>query len=176
MDSLFKGGTHSILQITILTFKNLFFIVFTESVIFLCTLLFLEKLLGGGRVPPSPLSVTPVRSSEILLRTLKLRLRDNVLVTTRPLYCHLAVTASDGARVLPIWYDLHKWPSLTSCDVSPETKDNSSAGTALPVVMYGCETWSLILREGHKLRVFENKTLRNIFWDKRREITWEWTK
>ena len=40
IDLLFKGGMHSIFQITILTFKNLFFIVFTETVIFLCTLLF----------------------------------------------------------------------------------------------------------------------------------------
>jgi hypothetical protein len=30
----------------------------------------------------------------------------------------------------------------------------------LPVVLYGCETWSLTLRKGHKLRVFENRVLR----------------
>ena len=33
----------------------------------------------------------------------------------------------------------------------------------LPVVLYGCETWSLILREERKLRVFENMVLRRIF-------------
>jgi hypothetical protein len=33
----------------------------------------------------------------------------------------------------------------------------------LPVVLYGCETWSFALREEHKLRVFENKVLRKIF-------------
>jgi hypothetical protein len=33
----------------------------------------------------------------------------------------------------------------------------------LPVVLYGCETWSLTLREEHKLRVFENRLLRRIF-------------
>jgi hypothetical protein len=33
----------------------------------------------------------------------------------------------------------------------------------LPVVLYGCETWSLILREEHRLRVFENRVLRRIF-------------
>jgi hypothetical protein len=33
----------------------------------------------------------------------------------------------------------------------------------LPVVLYGCETWSLTLREEHKLRVFENRVLRRIF-------------
>jgi hypothetical protein len=33
----------------------------------------------------------------------------------------------------------------------------------LPVVLCGCETWSLTLREGHKLRVFENRVLRRIY-------------
>jgi hypothetical protein len=33
----------------------------------------------------------------------------------------------------------------------------------LPVVLYGCETWSLILREEHRLRVFENRVLRKIY-------------
>ena len=37
----------------------------------------------------------------------------------------------------------------------------------LPVVLYGCETWSLTLREEHKLRVFENRVLRRIFGPKR---------
>jgi hypothetical protein len=36
----------------------------------------------------------------------------------------------------------------------------------LPVVLYGCETWSLALREEHKLRVFENRVLRRIFGSK----------
>jgi len=33
----------------------------------------------------------------------------------------------------------------------------------LPVVLYGCETWSLTLREDYRLRVFENRVLRKIF-------------
>jgi hypothetical protein len=37
----------------------------------------------------------------------------------------------------------------------------------LPVVLYGCETWSLTLREEHRLRVFENRVLRRIFGLKR---------
>jgi hypothetical protein len=37
----------------------------------------------------------------------------------------------------------------------------------LPVVLYGCETWSLSLREEHRLRVFENRVLRQIFGPKR---------
>jgi hypothetical protein len=42
------------------------------------------------------------------------------------------------------------------------------------VVLYGCETWSLTLREAHRLRVFENKVLRRIFGPKRDEVTGEW--
>jgi hypothetical protein len=44
----------------------------------------------------------------------------------------------------------------------------------LPVVLYGCETWSLTIREEHRLRVFENKVLRRIFGPKRDEVTGEW--
>jgi hypothetical protein len=43
----------------------------------------------------------------------------------------------------------------------------------LPVVLYGCETWSLTLREEHRLRVFENIVLRIIFGPKRDEVTGE---
>jgi hypothetical protein len=46
----------------------------------------------------------------------------------------------------------------------------------LPVVLYGCETWSLILREEHRLRMFENRVLRRIFGPKREEVTGEWRK
>ena len=46
----------------------------------------------------------------------------------------------------------------------------------LPVVLYGCETWKLTLREERKLRVFENMVLRRIFGPRRDEVTGEWTK
>ena len=46
----------------------------------------------------------------------------------------------------------------------------------LPVVLYGCETWSLTLREERRLRVFENRVLRGIFGPKRDEVTGEWRK
>ena len=42
------------------------------------------------------------------------------------------------------------------------------------VVLYGCETWSLTLREERKLRVFENMVLRRIFGPRRDEVTGEW--
>jgi hypothetical protein len=41
----------------------------------------------------------------------------------------------------------------------------------LPVVLYGCESWSLTLREECRLRVLENKVLRRIFGPKRDEVT-----
>jgi hypothetical protein len=46
----------------------------------------------------------------------------------------------------------------------------------LPVVLYGCETWSPTLREELRLRVFENRVLRRIFGPKRDEVTGEWRK
>jgi hypothetical protein len=46
----------------------------------------------------------------------------------------------------------------------------------LPVVLYGCETWSLIFREERRLRVFENRVLRRIFGPKRDEVIGEWRK
>jgi hypothetical protein len=47
-------------------------------------------------------------------------------------------------------------------------------GINLLVVLYGCETWSLTLREECRLRVFENRVLRRIFGPKRDEVTGEW--
>jgi hypothetical protein len=44
----------------------------------------------------------------------------------------------------------------------------------LPVVLYGCETWSLTLKEEQRLRVFENRVLRRRFGPKRDETTREW--
>jgi hypothetical protein len=44
----------------------------------------------------------------------------------------------------------------------------------LPVVLYGCETWSLTFRGERKLRVFENKMLRRIFGPRRGEVTGDW--
>ena len=44
----------------------------------------------------------------------------------------------------------------------------------LPVALYGCETWSLTLRELRKLKVFENMVLRRIFGPRRDEVTEEW--
>jgi len=44
----------------------------------------------------------------------------------------------------------------------------------LPIVLYGCETWSLTLREEHRLRELENWVLKRIFGSQRDEVTGEW--
>jgi hypothetical protein len=46
----------------------------------------------------------------------------------------------------------------------------------LPVVLYGCETWPLTLREEHRLKVFDNRVLRRVFGPKRDEVTGDWRK
>jgi len=48
--------------------------------------------------------------------------------------------------------------------------------TIILPVLYGCETWSLTLREERRLRVFEKRVLRRIFWPKSDEVTGEWRK
>jgi hypothetical protein len=54
---------------------------------------------------------------------------------------------------------------------SKHIKVNIYKTIILPVVLYGCETWSLTLRGEHRLRVFENRVLRGIFGPKRDEVT-----
>jgi len=46
--------------------------------------------------------------------------------------------------------------------------------TIILPVLYGCETWSLTLKEERRLRVFENRLLRRILGPKRDEVTGEW--
>ena len=46
----------------------------------------------------------------------------------------------------------------------------------MSIVLYGCETWSLTLREEHRPRVFENRVLRRIFGPKKVKVTGEWRK
>jgi hypothetical protein len=46
----------------------------------------------------------------------------------------------------------------------------------LPVVLYGCETWSFTMREEHGLRVLENRVLKKIFGPRKDEVTGEWIK
>ena len=60
--------------------------------------------------------------------------------------------------------------------LSKKLKVNTYKTIILLLVLYGCETWSLTLREEHRLRMFENKVLRKLFGAKRDEITGDWRK
>jgi len=46
----------------------------------------------------------------------------------------------------------------------------------LPLILYGCDTWSFTLRDKRRLRVLEKSVLRRIFWPNRDEVTGEWRK
>ena len=63
---------------------------------------------------------------------------------------------------------------LSSTLLSKNLKIKIYRTVILPVVLYGCETWSLTLREERKLRVFENRVLRKIFGPRRDEVMGEW--
>jgi len=65
---------------------------------------------------------------------------------------------------------------LSSSLLSKNTKIKIYRNIILHVVLYGCETWFLTLREERSLRVFENRVLRKIFGHKREEVTGEWRK
>ena len=60
---------------------------------------------------------------------------------------------------------------LSSSLLSKNLKIKICRTIILPVVLYGCETWSLTLRDERRLRVFENRVLRRIFGPKRDEVT-----
>ena len=65
---------------------------------------------------------------------------------------------------------------LSSSLLSKNLKIKIYRTIILPVVLYGCETWPLTLREEHRLRVFGNRVLRRIFGPKRDGVTGEWRK
>jgi hypothetical protein len=65
---------------------------------------------------------------------------------------------------------------LSSRFLSRNVKVKIYKTAILPVVLYGCNTWSLTLREEHRLRVFENRVLRRMFGPKTDEVTGECSK
>ena len=65
---------------------------------------------------------------------------------------------------------------LSSSLLSKNLKNKIYRTIILPVVLYGCETWSLTLREERRLRMFENRLLRRIFGPKRDEVAGDWRK
>jgi hypothetical protein len=60
---------------------------------------------------------------------------------------------------------------LSSRLLSENVKIRIYRTAILPVVLYGCETWSLTFKEERRLKVFENRVLRKIFGPKRDEVT-----
>jgi hypothetical protein len=67
--------------------------------------------------------------------------------------------------------------NLLSCRLPSKNEKVRIYKTVIrPVVLYGCETWSLTVREEHKLRAFENRVLRGIFGPKRDGVTGGWRK
>jgi len=65
---------------------------------------------------------------------------------------------------------------LSSRLLSKNLKIKTYKTIILPVVLYGCETWSLTVREERRLRVSEKRLLRRVFGPKRDEVTGEWRK
>ena len=65
---------------------------------------------------------------------------------------------------------------LSSRLLSKNLKTKIYRTIILPVVSYGCETWSLTLREERRLRVFESRVLKRVFGPKRDVVTGEWRK
>jgi len=73
------------------------------------------------------------------------------------------------------WY-ISVWNLLSSSLLFENTKIKKYITVNLPVVLYGCETWSLILREERLLRVCANRMMRKICGPMRDEVTGEWKK
>jgi hypothetical protein len=65
---------------------------------------------------------------------------------------------------------------LSSSFLSKNTTIEEYGIIILPVVLHGCETWSLTLREERRLRMFEDRVPRKVFGPKRDEVTGEWTR
>ena len=65
---------------------------------------------------------------------------------------------------------------MSSRLLSKNGKIKTYRTTILLIVLYGCETWSLTLREERRLRLFENRVLRRIFGPERDAVTWDWRK
>jgi len=61
---------------------------------------------------------------------------------------------------------------LSSSLLSKNIKIKIYRTIILPVVLYGCETWTLILEEEHTMRVSEKRVLKRIFWPKRDKVTY----
>ncbi|KAJ4436743.1 hypothetical protein ANN_16875 [Periplaneta americana] len=123
--------------------------------------------------------VTGFQTTDILEKLLaQLKLTLQTLVTPHFDYCD--VLLSDLSSELSVIQRAQNMCVRYVCNIrrllSKNLKVTIYKTVILPVVLYVCETWTLTLREEHRLRVFENKVLRKIFGAKRDEVTGEWRK
>jgi hypothetical protein len=68
------------------------------------------------------------------------------------------------------------WNLLSSSSLSEKLKIRIYRIIILPLVLYGCKTWSITLRDERALRVFENRVVRRMFGPKRDKVTGQWRK
>jgi hypothetical protein len=94
--------------------------------------------------------------------------------TFQPVRLHFLTEAS--TNMAAVFWVVAPFSLVEVCLLSRKLEVKIYKTIILPVVMYGCETWSLTLREEHRLRVFENRVLRRFFGPKRDEVTGEWRK
>ena len=80
---------------------------------------------------------------------------------------------NERGKVTAIGLSCPSGSSFYHCMYGSNLKTKTYRTIILPVVLYGCEAWSLTAREERKLRVFDNMVLRRIF-GPRREVTGEW--
>ena len=89
--------------------------------------------------------------------------------------CTVSLTHSLCNKIRGLFIHFNKFVDLLSSSLlSKKLKTKMYRTIILSVVLYGCETWSLTLREERRLRVFENRMLRRVFGPKRNEVTGEW--
>ncbi|KAJ4432695.1 hypothetical protein ANN_21318 [Periplaneta americana] len=126
--------------------------------------------IGGGDEDEEGRRGNPVPENSLLLsKSTKGAARLNVIIRRMVIYAFSSYALRRNLRFNPgiLVHNL----VIRSC--TPPSLLNPNCCS---VVLYGCETWTLTLREEHRLRVFENKVLRKIFGAKRDEVTGEWRK
>ena len=88
------------------------------------------------------------------------------------------LTYVTSLRVASLYHDttfcLQMQNLLSSSLLSKNVNNKTYRTTILPIVLYGCETWSFTLKEESRLRVFENSMQKRIFGRSRAEVTGDW--
>jgi len=122
-------------------------------------------------------SVQNILSSGLLSKNLKIKTYTNIILPVVLYGCENWSLILREERTLRVYENAccHSVQNILSSGLlSKNLKIKTLRIIILPVVLYGCETWSLILRKECTLRVYENRVLRRIFRSKRDEVTGEW--